>query len=240
MLKIPAHEIVTYMKCPKRAEFTRGFVRRPNPLVDAITIVVQKAHLHYARYGSVPSWSNVRHMITWQIQNDLPHLLESRKNIENMVSRMEKWYSNYFLDQYALPGISNVPLLLSLGHSTTLTDKAPLVLFSNQIELVDFIEVSDSLEYRKYNTKKMRDDFELQLRLWIWWKTSTILPAKHSRIVIGQESLRMETMNVERKVLEESVEPIVKHVVNGIQQRVYYRSKSEQCNSCPFFDVCQP
>lgn len=240
MLNISTYEIITYMKCPKRAEFSKGFVKKENPIVETITTVVQNAHLYYSRYGKLPSWNNIRHMITRQIQENMSGLIERKNSIELIVGRIQKWYSEYFIKNYTLPGITNVPLYLSLGHFAVLSDKVPLVLFSDKIELVDFKEVLGTVDYQSYETGKMRNDFELQLRIWIWWKTSTILPEKYSRIVIGKEGLKIKTINVERKLLEEIVEPIVKHVVNGIQQRVYYRSRSEQCGNCPFFTVCQP
>ena len=240
MYKISPYNIVTYMKCPKRSLYSKHFVHSPRPYYLLIRKIIQSVYVRFAKSGIVPTWKAVRSIATRSLEAALPNLVNKPVKVENLLVNVYRWYKTHLLGSHCFPGLVNLPLLLELGHSVTLVDSIPIVIFSENIELVDFKEVPDKNKYRGYQNFKVKGDFEAQLRTWAFWKCSNILPTKYSRVIIGTTGIKIVTVNVDRKMLENTIEPITKHVVNGIQQGIYYRSISEQCNSCPFLQQCQP
>ena len=85
---------------------------------------------------------------------------------------------------------------------------------------------------------KVYNDLEVHARLWAFWKAAEMLPSEYVRIVIGPQTVRPVKIVLTEEILSKT-EKIIRQILRGIRDDVFYPAFSEQCNICPFKQKCR-
>lgn len=234
----PSH-FLAYTKCPRRLQLNWD-AYSPNPTLSEriVTPVIQNIYQKYARKGKAAGWKQV---IAWTERYVLENIIfsnrqETYRATKGYFTKIGEWYDKYAAD-YAYPGIINIPVGLELGPRLIYKDYIPVLILSNPYTVADIYELRDTETLKGYNGLKLYDDFELMLRCWGFWKSTGIFPSKYVRFTISHSVIKPIHVYIREKRLL-YIEKLAEQIARGIHEEIFYPSRSEQCNSCPFIEDC--
>lgn len=242
MQVITPRHIEAYTQCPRRLKNSWSSLNKSTytPAEKIVGSVIQNIFLWHTRRGQTPLWKQImnwteRYMLEHgQVE---PENIQTYKDTKGYLSRIGAWYDNYGED-LCYPGLPNLPIALELSPTLIYQDKIPLLLVTQEPVLADFKEIRDSSTARSYNSLKLYNNLQILTRCWGFWKSSGMLPKKYIDFVISPGTIRPTHLYLTKKRLM-YVEQIVEQVARGIHMSVFYQSKTEQCDSCPYNNNCQ-
>jgi hypothetical protein len=243
---ISPYHISLYSKCPKKTQFAwhdenKDKINQPTVVED----VIKKTYYYYYVKEIIPTWRNI---MTWT-QNKVASTVddittqESYKKVKSYLQVLSDWYDKFFLGNYCYPGFINVPIHIGLGHHLTLQSSMDILAIGNNIKLMEFEKVAyeDSINSAanigSYSQRKLFNNFEIQIKAWVFSKIITTKQCEYSRILIGANTIKIIDLFFSNESLN-NIEKIIKQITRGINDNVFYPSFSEQCLSCPFISKC--
>lgn len=239
MLTTDTSRIIKYSKCPKRCELEWHNTEKIDVEEQIIQDVIKAMYLQHTRDREVLSWKTVLLHTERRLISQLPDLLprQQYRETKGYLERLSRWYSDYYLKEYAYPGLTNVPVVMRLDHYMIFRDSIDIIIPGDKIKLFDFCRSDKGESPRNYPIKQVHNDLAAQVKAWAFWKAAEILPSEYVRIVIGPHTLRPVRSFILKSHLEK-VERIIKQILRGMKDGVYYPSVSEQCVDCPHKPIC--
>jgi hypothetical protein len=154
---------------------------------------------------------------------------EIYKHAKNLLSRLAQWkiniYPNYFYD-----GIINVPIQINIDNYAIYEDTLELVSLSEKIRLYD---CSDG----KITGIGLYNSPEVQFKIWGFFRASETFPAEYIRYNILPETITATKIVLDEKLIRKT-EKIVKQLMRGIIEGIYYPSFGGQCSNCSYYSIC--
>ena len=237
MRTVSPQNIEVYSRCPRRAFYGWNYAREPMSFhASVIRDVIQAIFLYMAQHEEVPSWKRTLSWIDKYVRQEAVHL-ESRELYEaskSTLSCLHKWYFSFLLNNYKMMGLTNVPILLELDTKLTYQDEIPFILFGDTMKVGDFKEVSSVARVTKL---ELYNDIELQIRIWGIYKLFNKKPRNFIRIYISSHTIQAVEIGISDQMLAKT-EKMVKYILTGMRNEVWYPSFSTQCLSCPFNKDC--
>lgn len=227
------HNLITYSKCPKRALFSwDSDPPRLPPEFDILANVIRSAYLLFSRFNKPSTWKNIP---VWLDKYLLQNIgLDDYEKTKNLLARLHGWFFNYYLGDYCFPGLINVPVRIDLDQYLSYHDSIDIVGISERIHIFDFKVIP-----HKYPTGVMEiyNDFTSHVKTWGFHTAMKLKPDMYTRIYLRPNSIKHTSLLINDKFLSNASKTI-EHMYRGISQGIFYPSRSEQCNYCPFFDKC--
>lgn len=228
MLAVNPYDITTYLACPRRAQ---AQLDQPRTVVDTGTALVADtikwAYSSQSGLGHTPSWLEVRREAERRLVDHIDY-----KGSVQLLTVLSDWYDHYLERNY--DGLPNLPVRLRLDRIVEVADVVPLVLLNKQqVTLCDF-RAGTTL----YSPLAIYKDMLAQIRIWGFWKASGTMPATYLRYVITPTTLKPVELTVLPHVVTDKVEPILRHVLRGMRDNIWYPAVSSQCHECPFEANC--
>ena len=237
MLQITARDIVRYSSCPKKAKYLWGQPSPLEPIPNLISDVIKSAHFYYTHHGELASWKRVT---GWASRLFCKNITVSGevdyKSGERVLTRLSKWHSKYYLDKNTSPAIINVPIALALGQSCYYRDSLPMVSMDKSLKLYDFHGINEG-RLTDYTGIDMYDDLLLRIRLWNFIQATDTVPSEYVRYVISKESISTVSIFPQNEFVHTS-NKIIRQILQGMRDDVWYTARSSQCNTCEFRATC--
>ena len=233
MPTITPHTIASYTRCPRYTFYTLNSKRKLSPTSTLISNIIQAAYLHFSRKEKPVTW---RVVTAWAEEGivKLGFPEEDYKQNKNIISRLSGWYDKYYLGEYVGAGLTNIPIALSLGSGYFWKDSIPILISKKTLQIFDFDESSSMATY---NGTNIYNDYVALSRVWGFNQALDIPPAEYVRFVIGPESIKAVRISVDRLYIQKG-NSILRQIVRGMKDEVWYPSFSSQCNSCPLKSNC--
>ena len=225
--------IARYSECPRFCYHSwKENQEKISPLGSLIQNVIQAGYLYWARKEKPAPWKLIK---SWTETNYIRELanIEDYKETKSVLGKLSIWFDNYYLDSYLGPGITNVPISLALGKNNFLKDSIPILTSGKVLRLFDFAE-GDPAGYRLY---MLQNDFLLLSRVWAFQKSTDVLPGEYVRFIIGKESIRTMSLTIDNLYLSKA-NCIMKQILQGIKDEVWYPSYGSNCDICPHKNIC--
>lgn len=233
-LVVRPKNIVTYARCPNRAILSWDDSVQEDPVRKIIETIVKLSYLYLSRKSAPISWKSI---LSWSqsvyVQEIAKINTNNYKDMESILSRLSHWYNNYYLRDYCTPGITNIPISIALGYSCYYRDDIPLLLNGKHLSIVDF---GMGLA-RNLIGSDLYNDPQAQVRLWGISQGSDLIIKEYSRFVITPTEIRPIKITIDNNLIMKN-NKIIRHIVDGIRERIFYPAPSEQCNNCPYQDRC--
>jgi hypothetical protein len=236
------YRIKLYTKCPNRMFFTQEATPAMCPEEAILSDMIKYAFLRHSMkpVGSrPPGWKafvnyvdkfRVRH--TRLFGNELANYY---KESEWILVRLQRWYYDYYLPYYAIPGHVNVPIILGINDAVYYRDYLDIVTVSDSVKVFDF-------EYNKQHPValglRILNDIEVMVRVWGCWKFSSVKIEKYVRIFLSDKGVQAKEVTITDDYLKKA-QITIGHIVDGIAHHVYYPAYSEQCARCSFKKKCR-
>ena len=237
MIQVTPKHIVLYSKCPKRCQLSWESKRAPSLLFKITKEIINLSYLYFAKREEPIPWKLVLSQTQSRYTKSLGKLDEKEyQRAKGLIGRISDWYSKYYLGPFCDPGITNVPIALSLGNNYYYKDYIPLLITGKELRIIDYLSVDDKQNVELYNGPKLYNDLLVHTRIWGFRKAAEIIPSEYIRYVIG-EKITAPKINV----LEESInktDKVIRQILSGIKDGVFYPSISDQCNLCPYKSRC--
>jgi hypothetical protein len=233
---IRPHNLVTYSKCPKRAQFS--WSDEPSLSLDARIVinVAKTAHLYHLRKEQPAPWY---HMSTWMdkctrdiFADKAPR--ERYKESEHILTRICDWYRNVYKSKHCDPAMINLPITARLHQNRIYQDTIDIVSVGDNLKLFDFQEVNTGFYV---SGVKIYEDLLSHIKAWGFWKASGIRPDSYVRIYLFPNTVKCATIRIMDNMMQ-NADRIINHLVDGIRHNVIYPARSEQCASCPYVQGC--
>lgn len=242
--QIQGTSLEIYASCPKKLEYS---LRKEIPALSKKALVLRNmvtgAYLKMSRRGRPQPWRQITSEIDKLVFKDLPPRTHPdyenitdelfRKSIRNIRNVKKAWYDPFYLEE-TYNGFPNMNIGMMVD-GVLLHDTIDLVLY-NQDELVCciFTDIEPNLTLM-YNSIRLRTQALMlsqelsrpvtRLRSFSWVEDTDKIYVKDLKIH-NQE----EFMNTTSKT--------VSHIVNGINNKVFYPAINAQCATCPFANIC--
>lgn len=224
---VQPQDILAYASCPLYCKATFGSSRTSPPEVALVGSLIKRVYNYHARHGELVDWKRVRRWIEESLSKNLEY-----REIKGVLLKFQYWYDLY-LKEYCDKGVANLPVVIKLDNIMMYRDMVPLVTTGKKLRLYDF-----RLGTRDYPVRRIFNDLLAQARIWGLWRAAEVMPEEYVRIVIAPESIRMVRMNVLPDVVEKKIEPIVRQILRGIRDEVWYPAISVRCDGCAFKPSC--
>jgi hypothetical protein len=225
VLVITPFDIVRYSQCPALAHFSIGIPFNQTPEIAIISRTIKKAYSYQISKGFSPTWAQIK---LWAEG----YLTEDYKEAKNVLSRLSSWYSQY-LDNFMDSGVPNLPVIFRLDNIITYYDMIPIVTTGRKLRIFD-IRPGDST----YTPASISIDLLAQTRSWGLWRASEAMPEEYVRLVVTPSTIRPVIMTVLPHVVQGKIEPIVRHILRGFRDEIWYPSMTEQCINCMYREKC--
>lgn len=239
MLDISPRNIASWSRCPKRSQYNWDSKPILSSNEQIIESVIKSAYLEYCRKCRPATWHMIiswteQYMVKYMIDQDNDY--EKYKETKSILTRLVDWYHKDYLGVYSQPGLINIPIIFTIDRELRFRDSIPIITSGNKIRLFDFQSVKAE-EAQFYSGKRIYNSIEVHARAWGFWKASNIMPNEYIRFVIHPESIKAFQVTFTSDILKKS-EKIIKHIIRGIGNDVFYPSFSEQCIQCPNRQYC--
>lgn len=236
MLTVNINRIIKYSQCPKRCEFEWHVQEEIDVEERIIQDVVKGMYLQHTRDRKPISWKQVLLHTERRLVSKMPDLVprQQYRETKGYLERLSNWYSDYYLKDYAYPGLTNVPISIRLDNFVVFEDSIDIVVPGDNIKLFDFRKTE---EIKSHASIHVHNDLAAQTVAWAFWKAAEVLPKEYVRMVIGPRSLRPVRSFITEGRLKK-VEGIIRQILRGMKDGIYYPAVSEQCDSCPHRSYC--
>jgi hypothetical protein len=230
---VSPYSIDSYTRCPRYTFYSLDNKRKLSPVNTLVSNVIQASYLHFSRKEQPVTW---RVVSAWaqegMIKLSLPE--EEYKKAKSILSRLSVWYDKYYLDEYVGAGLTNVPITLSLGSGYFFSDKIPILISRKKLQVFDF---SESTDLSSCNGPSVYNDYVTLSRVWGFNQALSIPPAEYIRFVIGPESIKAVRINIDNLYIRKG-NSILRQILQGMKDEVWYPSRSSRCESCPLKANC--
>jgi hypothetical protein len=235
---VNANHIDAYTRCPRftKNEWESICTKRLSPAAAAIRQLVQFVYTtHYQTQKPVP-WS----AITEQLNNFMIEQMitdPSREDYLQAVSFLDKlsiWYHQYYLAKECIPGLINMPTYMNLGHQVIIKESIDVVLITDKIKLIDFADI-DRLDHA--NGSLLYNDWVMQVKAWAFWRATETKPTHYARIYIGEQSVKEVIIQLNDEMFRRT-EQVIRYLLTGIKDQIFYPSFSRQCTKCKYCVDC--
>lgn len=231
-----------YAQCPNKCSFSTDWVEKQTPDESILSDMIKYAFLRHSMkpLGSrPPGWKAfVNYVDKFRTRHVrlLGNSLENYyKESEWILVRLQRWYYDYYLPSYAVPGHVNVPIVLGINDLVYYRDFLDIITVDNGIRVFDF-------EYNEQHPLALKsrilNDIEVMARIWGCWKFSGVKIEKYVRIFLSKKGVQVKEVEITDEYLEKA-RKIIGHIVDGISHHVYYPAYSEQCVKCPYKKGCK-
>jgi CRISPR/Cas system-associated exonuclease Cas4 (RecB family) len=240
MLKVTPRHIESYTKCPKRTWFNWSNIPELSLNLSAVTAVIKQVHLYQSRKNTIMPWRHVFSLLERELNKQLKRYTDpvyKYKLTTALLSQLYTWYHDHYLEKYFDDGISNFPVRLTLAPNLWFHDEVDLITVGSKVRLFDFVEASQQDTYASYTPSRVYNSFFVQARLWGFWKFTETQPTEYVRLVLGSQALKMIRISIRESMLKRT-EEVLRYVIRGMKDKIWYPSFSEQCNTCPFTQRC--
>lgn len=244
---IPAQKIEIYSKCPRQYEY----VDRSNsfgpkllsPKAQLLKDVVRSSYMKAARHTRTNPWRQVTAEIDKFVFKDLPDKDSAnyeeqaeelyKKSIKYIRLLQKQWYDPLFLSE-GLDGFPDFKCFYVFGD-IIITDAADLVLYNEKELIVCTFTDVEATQAMLYNSIRLRAQALMlykslgrnitRLRGMSWDSNTDLISVRDVHVHNHQEF-----MNKTEKTLI--------HILNGINNKVFYPAVNEQCSMCPYNRIC--
>jgi hypothetical protein len=239
MIPITARHIVLYSKCPKRCQFAWNNIPQQTPLHNATEEIIKLAYLRYSKKNEPTPW---RLLLSWTESHWVKVLGEVKtekdyEKIKGLINKMSNWYSEFYLEKYCDPGLTNVPVTLSLGNNYYYKDSIPLLTTGSNLRIIDFLSLDDKQNPELYNGPKLYNDLLVHTRAWGFRMAAEISAAEYVRFIIGRKSISAPSISLLPKAFNKT-DKYIRHILNGIKECAFFPSITSQCLTCPYKEQC--
>lgn len=230
-----------YSRCPRRTllnwnYFSQGGENQLKQIrTNIISLSIKRTYLLVEAYNVVPTWKQIITSTEKIIKlvakrtND-PQLVYSE--VKDILSCLHIWYNQIFLEEPYV-GVVDLPVLISFDKEIYYKDIVPVMLISpdGQITLQDFSETL-------FSGPEVYNDAAAQIRSWGFFRASETIPTKYSRICIQPKTITQAVVRLNKDLITQKTEPMVRQLMRGIKDGVFYRSPGLQCPGCGYLDIC--
>lgn len=242
MLKINTSSIERYSVCPRYFSFSWNTPNYIPVRQEIVGNVIKSCYLHLAQKGELPP---SRHLNKWlemfvsrravQEKDGAPSVY---KQTTNLLSMLHKWYDEEYLENYCDEGLINFPVLLNVGLKLVYSDTIDIFTTGKPPRLFDFHETNTAKEADAYCASFMYNDLVVQTRALFFSRYTKIEPESYTRYIISAQTIKPIYLKITNKFLS-IAEKHIKHITQGIEQQVFYPSRSTLCDTCVFRNKCR-
>lgn len=222
-----SYDVVTYSTCPRYALYTWNKPRSFPHEVATFSRIIHKVYQWRERYNDLPTWKHVKELGEDELTSDV-----HKENV-SLLSKLRVWYDLY-LEEYCDEGIINLPIVNRFDNILVYKDIIPLTTVGKKLRVYD-VRMGD----QHYCGRDLYNDLLVQTRLWGFWKASDTFPEEYVRYIIQPTVVRPVHITTTKDLLSNKIEPIIKHILRGMRDDIFYPSKSKHCDTCPFASACE-
>lgn len=240
MPTVTARRIDLYTRCPKRAQFAWESESETSLTYRIISNVIKSVYMYQTRKKRIPAFRSIPGWVDRFLQDEIDINQDAEqqyKLAKNIIARLHIWYSRHYLEHFCDHGLINLPVTIGIGPSTTYYDQVDIVTVGQPVRIFDFAEVRDNIEFRAYNGTRVYNDMRVHTKMWTFAKASGLELGEYVRLVIGPQSIKPVKIRVLDGMLEKQ-KRYLQHIIQGIQDQVFYPAFSEQCLNCPYSERC--
>jgi len=231
-------QIAAYVDCPRKA-WLDWYVPRPSssPVNVLIENTIKSAYLYQARKGIIPTWKAVSRWAVVGISklNNSSGINENYEDNKAILVKLSNWYNKYLTLDQCDQGIINVPIKLCLDYTFTFEDTIPIVSIGSSVRLYDFKHITRPSVYQ---AKNMYNNFEVQSRIWGFWKATNILPTEYVWLINSPGTIKPLNHSISLDRMRR-LEVYIRQALRGIKDNAFYCSFSRQCRTCPHVSACE-
>lgn len=242
MLNCTLDHLSSYSICPKYCFFSWN---NPNPISlreQVFQEIIKKQYLWHSKNHKIIPWKTLSR-ITQEVMLEVLYpgfdeINQSKyKEYKGYLQPINQWYYGFYLEKFAFPGLSNVPISVTLDDTFTVKDLIPIVAIGESVTLFDFIELPTSMKVTEYTPRKVFNDIKIYARSWLFWKASGLTPCKYVRILVTEKTLKVIPINLTEELIIGRVK-YFRQMFRGIKDNAFYLSVSEKCNNCKYRKQC--
>jgi len=234
-------------RCLKQYQYYKDFRFEErtsfSPRTELLRNIVRGAYLALSRQTKTNPWRRVTSEIDKFIYQDVPHRddptydkqvdLLFKKSISYINTVRKVWYKPLFLTE-GLEGFPDFKCSFPY-YNLMVIDTADLVLFNaDDLIICTFsdIELTPSLLYNNMRLRMLALMLESSLKR----KVTRLRCMSWAR---GQDEIDVKDIFIHNhNEFMKKTEKTLMYILSGIKNEIFYPSISEQCNACPFKEIC--
>lgn len=229
-------QIQSYSICPRQFGFELQVppITKQDTFKENIKILIKQCYINRTQHGYNPQWETIKQRINKicfseiDINNKEAFKLASKRAI-NLLGVMHVWYTKHFSID-SREALVNVPLQVTV-NKTIISETLDIALLDAKYQVVPVIfNDTDILPNMMYNNMKFKT------LLWLIYKEINIVPNVSEYLVITNQSIQVHKLF--NKTHMDTIDNYVNFIIRAIENKIFYPSVSEHCNSCSFRDVC--
>jgi hypothetical protein len=206
-----------------------------DPARNLIENIIKLAYLYLSRKESPAPWKYILSMSQTIYLTEISKIDKSNyKDMEGILTRLSYWHSNYYLKDYCIPGITNIPVTMALGYSYYYRDTIPILLSGEHLSIVDFglAEFNDWL-----SGLYIYNDIEAQARIWGVSQATDLIVKEYIRFLITPKEIKPVKITIDNNLIMKNNKRL-RHIIDGIRNDITYPIRTKECESCPYSKRC--
>lgn len=232
--KVSSHSIETYSKCPKKLYYQGSQKILPpseylSPNSQILASVIKDTYRHISRKGSIPKWYYFARWVESYYKTLYQTKVVDVQHTKELLAGLYKWYKDVF-PKYMDTTYVNFPIQISLDEQIRYEDYIDLVTVGDKLRIFVFGE-------GKLTGKEVYNNLRFQSILWGFYKFADKVPDEFICLSIDQMNITPITLYPMAGMLNKT-ETFVRQILTGVRGNVYYPSFGQQCNTCPYENIC--
>lgn len=243
-IQIPLDDIVVASMCMKKYEYwttkDHGVATSLSWDLSLLKEIFKYAYAKKNKFGKRPAWKAITGVIDQQIFKDVDMKDDSQidaayaKSLKLIEKIRREWYVPVFQEE-DFEGLVDWWDGIILPNGYVITDTADLILFDEKKDLI-----LCQLSPIESQVSTLYNDIKLRGQALILTNELGQQVTRMRRISWGEsDKIRVRDIHInEPEKFHDNTLRAMVQITNGIKNRAFYTSVSEQCYTCPFRKIC--
>lgn len=170
-------------------------------------------------------------------KRERPDFAEQYRHSRSILNRVQRWFSNYYLEGWSDPAIVNLPIIGRLTERCTLYHIQEMVSLGGPRMILSDFEERPHLENELTLKRALKNDYKMRAAWWTFYQATDIKADYWTRYIITPLTVHLVVLPITGDFIK-TTGKIMKQWAYGITSGLFPPSYSSHCNECPFRAEC--